>query len=465
MLKLLRFLIITLLSTTALAADLTGRWDGVIGPGQLDLEFIVVFDAEDFDGHLSIPAQGMFDHPIGIPETDGMNVKFPLPGVPGNPWFNGEQNGEDIAGTFSQSGMEFAFTMTRTNTEGGSAADRPQVPTEPFPYTTQDITVQNGDIELAGTITLPDNGATAGVLFITGSGPQDRDSTVFGHKPFLVLADHFTRNGYATARFDDRGVGGSTGDDNAATFEDFTADMVAAAEAFVHESGIEQLIVLGHSQGGYLAPIVAQQVPESAGVIMLAGPAVPGEDVLMLQNELLIRADAPGAPESALQGAIRQQLEFVGAIVEFLKAEDYDGANEHIETYVRKSVEPLPESARPSEGVLQELIAGQQESFVTPAMRSFLTFDPAPHLHTLTLPVLAIFGTHDLQVDAEQSEAPLEDALQTAGNEDVTVVTLAGVNHLMQPSERGTIEEYPLIPTTIAEPVLEQLTQWLNARF
>lgn len=463
--KLLRFLIIAVLSTTAFAADLTGRWEGVIGPGQLDLEFIVVFAAEDFDGHLSIPAQGMFDHPIGIPETDGQNVTFPLPGVPGDPWFVGEQDGEDVAGTFSQSGMDFAFTMTRTDAVGGSGADRPQEPTEPLPYDTQDVTAHNGDIELAGTITMPEAGANVGVLFITGSGPQDRDSTVFGHKPFLVLADHFTRHGYATARFDDRGVGGSTGEDSAATLDDLTADMVAAAEAFVAESGIEQLIVLGHSQGGYLAPIVAQQVPESAGVIMLAGPAVPGQEVLLLQNELLIRADAPGAPESALQGAIRQQLEFVSAIIEFLQEEDYESANQHIETYVRESVEPLPESARPSEGVLQEVIEAQQASFVTPSMRSFLLFDPTPHLDALTLPVLAIYGTHDLQVDAAQSEGPLQDALDAAGNEDATIVVFDGVNHLMQPAETGTVEEYPLIPTTIAEPVLEQLTDWLETHF
>lgn len=463
--KLLRFLILMVLGTTALAADLAGRWEGVIGPGQLNLEFIVVFDAEDFDGHLSIPAQGMFDHPIGIPETDGASVKFSLPGVPGDPWFVGEQDGDEVAGTFSQSGMDFAFTMMRMSMEGGSGADRPQEPTAPFPYDTQDITVRNGDIELTGTVTIPSDGAQVGVLFITGSGPQDRDSNVFGHKPFLVLADHFTHLGYATARFDDRGVGGSSGDDSAATLEELTTDMVAAAEAFIAETGIAQLIVLGHSQGGYLAPVVAQRVPQSAGVIMLAGPAVPGEDVLLLQNELLIRADAAGAPEGAVQGAIRQQLEFVGAIVEYLKAEDYDGANAHIEAYVRASIEPLPVNARPSEGVLQEVIEAQQAGFVTPAMRSFLLFDPAPHLSTLTLPLLAIYGTHDLQVDAEQSAEPLKAALNAAGNEDVTVVTFGGMNHLMQPAELGTIEEYPLISTTIAEPVLEQLAEWLKARF
>lgn len=465
MMKLIRLLVIALLGTAAFAADLTGRWDGVIGPGQLDLEFIVVFAPDDNSGLLSIPVQGMFDHPIGIPETDGASVKFPLPGVPGDPWFVGEQDGEDITGTFSQSGMDFVFTMTRTASEGSAGPNRPQEPAEPFPYDTHDVTAHNGEIVLAGTVTAPVDGATVGVLFITGSGAQDRNSAVFGHKPFLVLADHITRLGYATARFDDRGIGGSSGNDNNATFEDLTADMVAAAQAFIAETGITELIVLGHSQGGYLAPIVAQAVPESAGVIMLAGPAVPGEDVLLRQNELLIRADAVGAPEGVIRGAIDQQLEFVREMVEFLRAGDFGAANAHIEAHVRASVEPLPANARPSEGVLQEIIAGQQEAFVSPSMRSFVEFDPTLHLSALTLPVLAMYGTLDLQVEAEQSVEPLKEALETAGNQDVTVITLVGVNHLLQPAERGTLDEYPLIATTIAEPALEQLTEWLEARF
>lgn len=462
--KVLRVLILMCIYAAALAADLTGRWDGIIGPGQLNLEFIVVF-TEDNAGELSIPVQGLLNHDIGVADVANNSVTFPLPGVPGNALFTGVLDGETIAGTFSQSGMEFDFHMTRTDASAVAGPSRPQEPTGPFPYTATDVTVTSGDTELAGTITVPESGASVGVLLINGSGPQNRNSELYGHKPFLVLADHLTRAGYAVARFDDRGVGGSSGEDAQATYEDLVADAVVQTQALVEHAGVERVVVIGHSQGGYLAPVVAQEVPYVAGVVMLAGPAVSGADVLVRQNELFIEADAPAAPRAVVQGAIDQQLRFLQPLIAYVINEEYEAANAHIDEYVRASVAQLPPASAPSEEVLAELIEAQQAGIVSPVMRSFLMFDPAVYLQTLTLPVFAVYGGLDLQVEAAQSEGVLANLLAEAGNDDVTITVFAHINHLLQPAVTGTIGEYPLIPITIDEEVLDALTEWLTTRF
>ena len=463
--KVLRFLLLSLLATTVFAADITGRWDGVIAPGELHLEFIVVFAEDDHRGSLSIPVQGLLNHDIGIPEITDTTVQFTIPGAPGNPLFVGTQEGDEVTGTFSQSGMEFSFVMNRTDSDAAIGPDRPQHPEPPFPYTTMDITTTNGDIVLAGTISVPEGGASVGVLLVNGSGPQNRNSELYGHKPFLVLADHLTRAGYAVARFDDRGIGGSNGEDAQATYEDLVADAVAQITALREHAGVDQVVVIGHSQGGYLAPVIAQEAPGVAGVVLLAGPAVDGATVLIRQNELFIKADAAGAPPAVVQGAITQQLNFLKPLIDYVINEEYDVANEHIADYVRASLAQLPPASVPSEEVINEIIAGQQAGIVSPVMRAFLAFDPAPYLAALEVPVLAIYGGLDLQVEAAQSEGVLAELLQTAGNEDTTITVFAHLNHLLQPAVTGNIDEYPLIPVTIDEDVLNAVTSWLTERF
>lgn len=461
----LRFLLLMFVSAAAFAADITGRWDGVIAPGQLNLEFIVVFAEQPHEGLLSIPAQGMLNHNIGIPEISGTTVEFTIPGIPGNPRFVGEQDGENIEGVFSQSGSEFSFHMTRTDASETSGPNRPQHPEGPFPYTETEVTALNGNIALAGTITVPTDGASTGVLLINGSGPQNRNSEIYGHEPFLVLADHLARAGFAVARFDDRGIGGSDGEDAQATYEDLTADALAQLDALTEHAGVQRVVVIGHSQGGYLAPVVAQQNSAVVGVVLLAGPAVNGAEVLVRQNELFIEADAGAAPPAVVQGAIDQQLRFLHPLIDYVIAEKYDEANAHIENHVRNSLAQLPPASVPSEEVIAEIIEAQQAGIVSPVMRSFLQFDPAPYLSALQVPVLAVYGELDLQVEAAQSTDVLASLLDEAGNNDVTITVFEHINHLLQPAVTGKIDEYPLIPITIDEDVLKAVTNWLAERF
>src|SRR5690625_3972363 len=231
-----------------------GSWTGQIGPGVLDLGVNVVLEGteEQPAGTLDIPVQGLIDFPLTDVEVDGNDVTFATGGVPGNPVFVGTVEGDSMTGTFSQSGADFPFELERTDGEPAGLA-RPQEPEGPFPYTEHEVSLVSpaGDVTLTGSLTLPEgDGPYTALLFVSGSGPQDRDSFVYGHRPFLVLSDALARAGYATLRLDDRGMGGSGGLDHEATFEDLTADGAAAVSFLRERPDIDVVGVLGRSQGG-----------------------------------------------------------------------------------------------------------------------------------------------------------------------------------------------------------------------
>jgi pimeloyl-ACP methyl ester carboxylesterase len=283
---------ITALST-AWAQNLAGAWRGntELPEAPLAIGITLVDDADGLVGTIDIPAQGIDDLPLTDVTCSGSSLSFGLQGVPGAPVFDGTVAETDeaarITGDFTQSGQTFAFTLTRGAV---AAAVQPQEPQPPFPYRSEAVQFQNGEITLAGTLTLPEGeGPFAAVLLITGSGPQDRDETIAGHKPFLLFADTLTRAGYATLRVDDRGVGGSSGDLSRATYDDLTGDVLAGVASLRAHAAIdrERIGLFGHSEGGYLAPLAAGRSADVVFVIMMAGPAVSGEAVLLLQNRLI----------------------------------------------------------------------------------------------------------------------------------------------------------------------------------
>ena len=335
----------------------------------------------------------------------------------------------------------------------------------PFPYLEEEVTFTSGDVTLAGTLTLPDgDGRAPAVLLITGSGPQDRNEELIGHKPFLLLADRLTRAGFAVLRVDDRGVGGSTGSDADATFADLAADVGAGLDLLVAHPRVDAAAMglLGHSLGGYLAPYVASQRDDVAFAILMAGPAVDGFAVLEVQNELLIARTlaSQGTSQEAIDAAIADQLEFLRTLRPLLQSEDLDAAR----AFARERVEAeVPAEQRPSVDEFEAFIAMQQEAIVAPVFRATLDFDPRPYLEELDVPTLAFFGGLDLQVDAAQSEGPMREAL--AGNPDATVIVFEGLNHLMQPATTGLVEEYGAIEVTIDEAVLDTIVGWAAERF
>lgn len=424
----------------------TGDWHGVIEiPGQ-PIAVGVTFTGKD-TATVDIPLQGVANKQLKDVRSSRAGVSFALADVPGDPKFQGtyDQGADRIAGDFVQGGTTFKLSLERGKV---APLNRPQEPKAPFPYKAEDVTYRSGDITIAGTLTKPEgNGPFPAVLLITGSGPQDRDEELFGHKPFLLVADTLTRAGYAVLRTDDRGIGGTGGKLDDANYTDLANDAAAGVGFLRGRPDIDPARVglFGHSEGGYLAPLVAAR-PDSgvAFAILMAGPGVPGADVLVEQTRLITAAN--GAPADVVDNQVRETAELAA----LLKVGDVAGAKE----LVRKQNAAKPADQRAPEA---EVTAG-----ITPYLAALVAYDPAPALNALRIPVLAFYGGNDLQVPPGQSEQPMRAGL--AADPDATVHVFPGLNHLMQPTETGLPTEYATIETTISPEVLTFVTGWLTQR-
>ncbi|MFI5781508.1 alpha/beta hydrolase family protein [Nocardia sp. NPDC051570] len=430
--------------TMAPGQGLAGDWNGVLALPDKQLPVGVTF-AKDVAA-VTVPDQGIYDQPATGVSTDPNNITFTVPGIPGVPNFKGRYDSDTITGTFSQSGNQWPLTMRRGAVP---TPPRPQEPKPPWPYKSEDVTYRSGDITIAGTLTLPGApGPYPAVVLITGSGAQDRNEEVFGHKPFLLIADTLTKAGYAVLRTDDRGIGGTGGKLSTADYTDLSNDVVAGLTFLRGRTDIDRTRIglLGHSEGGYLAPLVASR-PDSgvAFVIMMAGPAASGSDVLLEQNQVLLRAQG-ASPEE-----IQKQIEFVSTLTTLIRTGDMD----QVRRYIHDHNTPLP--------VDQQIPDAGADFYTSPYFASFIDYDPTPALKALRVPVLAFYGTKDLQVPPAQSEPLARQDL--AADPDADVHVFDGLNHLMQPANTGLPTEYGTIETTIAPEVLYYITAWLTKRF
>jgi pimeloyl-ACP methyl ester carboxylesterase len=299
---------------------------------------------------------------------------------------------------------------------------------------------------------------------LTGSGAQNRDETLMGHRPFLVLADHLTRRGIATLRVDDRGVGGSTGNVMTATIADNAGDALAGvaflkAQAKVNPTGIG---LLGHSEGGWVAPLAATRSTDVAFLVMLAGPAVTGEEIRHAQDSVMALLGGASLDYVAADRFVSQ------AIYDALKAEPNDSL---ALVRIREAADAAHRRLPPArQRLVDSAWAGVNAEqawrpLVTPWFRYLLTYDPRPALSRVRIPVLALFGEKDVQVPPAQSVPPMEAAFRAAGNGDATVRVFPGLNHLFQHAETGLVAEYGRIEETIAPEVLQAIGDWITARF
>ncbi|MDQ6524165.1 alpha/beta fold hydrolase [Nocardioides sp. LHD-245] len=408
---------------------LDGDWVGVIEVPGAPIDLGLTF--ADGGATITIPAQGLSDAELTEVRTTSTEVEFRAPQVSADAAFAGSYRASTgrLTGTLTAGGQSLAVSLERGKV---AAPERPQEPATPLPYRVEGVTFDAGDVTIAGTLTTPEGaGPFPAVVLLTGAGAQDRDEAGFGHKPFLVLSDALTRAGYAVLRTDDRGVGGTTGSDDDATYEDLTADALAMTD-FLRarpEVDAERIGLLGHSQGGYLAPLAAARAPEKvAFVILVAGPAQTGCEVLKYQGRAQLELQQ-GTPEQlSASDASTQRL------CDLLKAGDLDGA--------------------------RALLGDDGAATLTPTMAAQTNYDPEPALRALRVPTLALFGSKDIQVPPALNAAPMRRFLQ--GNGDATVHVVDGANHLMQPAGTGTPDEYAQITTTIDPGVLGYLTTWLQ---
>ncbi len=370
-------------------------------------------------------------------------------------------DGSGLVGTWSQGGGTIPLTFTRQAKP--FALDRPQEPKKPYPYLAEEVTFPSGkDVLLAGTLTLPKGkGPFPAVVLMTGSGPQDRDEALLGHKPFLVLADHLTRAGIAVLRYDDRGIGKSTGNYGAATHFDFAADGRAAFRYLKTRAEIDQKHVglLGHSEGSVYAPYIAKDEKDVDFVVFLAGVGVPVKDLLFQQSVDIIEASGIDYQMSA------EDIADTEAIFTRLgeKKLDADTAT-FVRARMNASLMRYPDSLKKAMGLDERGIEMRVSMLMTPWFVELLGYDAGKELRNIHVPVLALFGSKDTQVAPVPNIAGMKAAFDAAGNRDVTFQTFGGLNHLFQHAKTGAPGEYGSITETMSPEVLAAVAKWIRGK-
>ncbi len=434
------------------ASDIDGRWLGTLqaGGAKLRILFQITNTSGGLHGTLTSLDQGGGAIPIDSIVRDGLKLTMEVKIVHGG--FSGTLNKElsKIDGTWTQNGGSLPLVLEKVDDAQIKAAStpHPQEPQKPYPYVEQEVKYPNASagIELAGTLTLPPGkGPFPAVLLITGSGPQDRDEAVFGHRPFLVLADYLTRKGIAVLRADDRGVGKSTGNFSTATTADFATDAEAGVAYLKQrpEINAHKIGLIGHSEGGVIAPMVAARNRDVAFIVMMAGTGVSGDQVLAEQNKLILEANGASPEAAAKEG--ERELEIL--------------------TLVKQEKDPAVLDKKLREklsGKVPEAQVGATISQIeSPWTRYFLNYDPATALRKVTCPVLAMNGEKDLQVPPKQNLPAIRKALEQGGNRHFEIIELPGLNHLFQTAKTGSPNEYSQIEETIAPVALGTIASWV----
>lgn len=345
-----------------------------------------------------------------------------------------------------------------------SQINRPQEPQKPFDYTIEEVIFTNNEannIKLAGTLTIPKNIKKPPVaILISGSGPQNRNEELLNHKPFLVLSDFLTNNGIAVLRYDDRGIAESEGDFNTATSFDFATDVEAAIDYLKTRKEFKKskIGLIGHSEGGLIAPIVASRNKEVSFAILLAGPGVSGDETLRTQNEKILTLSG------ANKELVSTQLEINENLYRIVKTEENDSISSKINTFLDNHLEENKDNPI-LPFLINDVTKKQYEVFGTPWMREFIRLNPELYLSKTKCPVLALNGSKDLQVLPKLNLNGIESALKKANNNDVTIKELKGLNHLFQQAETGLMHEYKTIEETFSPTALTIIKDWILERF
>lgn len=390
-------------------------------------------------------------------------IEFDVPGVGGK--FSGKlsSDGQELRGTWTQSLIQVELVLKKSNEVNIQPEKllRPQTPQPPFEYESRDVEIKNPraeEVTLAATLTIPAGGGSyPAVVLISGSGPQDRDESILEHKPFWVIADYLTRRGVAVLRYDDRGVGKSTGEFASATSLDFASDARAAYEYLRAQARIDasKVGLCGHSEGGIIAPNIAVADPSVSFVITLAGPGVNGDRILTSQMELISRASGLDQDE------IERQLRMQRKLLDLAELDPPLDQSQFSQQAVQAISPLLTDDEREADKgkVIANAAAAQ---LCTPWFRYFLTHDPTDNLRKLRCPTLVLNGSKDLQVDPNLNVPAIRDAL--ADNPDSEIVVLPGLNHLFQACKTGNVDEYSNIEETFSPTALKIIGDWILAQ-
>ncbi|QLC67873.1 alpha/beta hydrolase [Flavobacterium sp. LPB0248] len=445
--KIILFIFLIFSSSKSFAQDISGHWNGVLKlpNNELRVVFNLTKTQNGYTSTTDSPDQNAKGIPVKSTTFENSVLKLDIPAVGGS--YEGKLNADNVfVGKITQNGHTLDLNLSKGNIE----IVRPQEPKQPFPYYTEDVKFENkkDQVTLAGTLSLPKKeGNFPVVILISGSGAQNRDEEALQHKPFLVLADYLTRKGIAVLRFDDRGFGESTGDFKSATTTDFVKDVQAGVDYLKTRKEINKnkIGLIGHSEGGVIAPIVAGNSKDISFIVLMAGAGIRGDKLLLLQKELIEKRK--GISEAMIQ----QNKEILKGAYDIIVESTVNDDN------LKASVTAYFKS---------KLLSDDQAKTVTdqitgPWIYNFLKLDPAAYLEKVKCPVLAINGSKDLQVPAEANLQNINKALTKAENKKVTIKELPNLNHLFQECKTGLPEEYASIEQTISPTALEQISSWV----
>ncbi len=454
------FIIVIITSIVSVfSQDISGDWNGKAKRGDKVITFVFKIKLEDskYSTTMSVPTFRISGIKPSVTtftnETliiDGSNVGMNYKGV-----FNNEV--QQFEGTYKEGGIEMTLNLKR-GTVKIKESRRPQEPVKPYPYYEEDVVFKNieAKIELAGTLTLPNkNEKFPVVILISGSGPQDRDESFMGHKPFLVLSDHLTKQGIGVLRFDDRGHGKSTGDFGNATTKDFSKDVLSAIAYLKtrNDVDIKNIGLIGHSEGGIIAPLAANNSKDVAFMVLLASTGISGTELSVMQSKTL--REYPVKDEVAYEKNTRKAI----AIVTSNKS-DLEIKNE-LTTHYNDFIRPILTSLNVPEEKINLFIDSQVKTSLKPWSRYFLQYNPADEIEKLQIPVLSLNGSKDTQVNAKINQEGIRKALIKGNNQDYKIVELENLNHFFQECETGKMDEYRKIEQTFSLTALKEISNWI----
>ncbi len=440
-----------------------GSWLGVLDAGQINLRLIFNLSLEgdtDLTAALDSPDQGQSGIALGKVSLEGDSLKIEAPMLLGS--YKGKfTSSTHIQGTWYQAGRSFDLPLDKL--DSAFVLNRPQEPHPPFPYREEEVSFKQllEGFTLAGTLTLPEgDGPFPAVVLVTGSGPQNRDEEIFGHKPFLVLADHLTRNGIAVLRYDDRGVAASGGMASGSTTADHSMDARSAVEYLLSRSDMDSSMIgiIGHSEGGLIAFMLASEYKDISFIVSLAGPGVDGKTILLEQSEYISRLN--GLAESIVQN----NRKVMGKVYDLMIInETHQSWAEEVTKFISTFYSSIGDE-RFSEEDIEQIKNNVLNSIPRASyawMRYFVMSDPSVYFPTIACPVLALNGGKDCQVLAEKNINVIKEGFESAGNKHLTTMILPGLNHLFQNCKTGLPSEYNLIEETFDPRALELISGWI----
>lgn len=442
-------LLITLLFSFSSFAQIEGTWNGNIELPNQKLPFVLHITKENgqYKATSDSPDQGAYG--IELQEIRFKNNKLHLKDARMYMTYEGDlTNDNAINGTFKQGGQSFKLNFTK----GEFKRNRPQEPQAPFSYKTEEVTFENKEagIKLAATLTLPNGkGKFPAVVLVTGSGAQDRNEEILGHKSFLVIADHLTKNGYAVLRYDDRGVAASEGDFDLATTYDFANDAKSALDYLktIKEIDGKRIGILGHSEGGMIAQIIAAESKDLSFIISLAGPGIAIDELMLKQKYEFEKSS--GLSTDVLEA---NQILF-GKIYEIIKQ---NTSNNITKQEIKSYIKSVPDYQDISEKQIDDLTSITDSEWFT----TFIKYNPEKNLSKIKAKAFILNGEKDVQVTAKENLEGWKKGL--SHNKKATIKSYPNLNHLFQSAKTGMPDEYGEIETTIEPLVLEDITKWLN---